>query len=169
MKRIAITLGLAAVVVSSLFAGAPAQASDIPQMIPTQIQPNLPDLKLKPIEPLSPQYLILLPRAELTSRVTVVASPYPGARRVWCYVKNSGLKHSGLFKTLIRVHRKGPLPWISLPTVQVHATMALPAGAYQWVGFDIYAPWGVSKAFSFADVTYVVPEYNEGNNFDFWP
>src|SRR5687768_8792503 len=99
MKKMLVTLGLAAGVVSSLFATSPAQASDIPQMLPAQIQPNLGDLQLKPILPLSPQLLILLPKAELTSRVTVVPSPFPGARRVWCYVKNSGLKHSGAFLT----------------------------------------------------------------------
>jgi hypothetical protein len=170
MKRLIATLGLFAAVAGSFAASTPARADEAPQLMPSQIQPDLGDLRLKPILPLSPQYLILLPRAELTSRVTVV--PYPGQpayRIVWCYVKNSGLKHSGVFKTLIRVHRNGPFPWLPLPKIEVTVPMALPAGAYQIVGFKVWAPWGVSKAFSYADSTFVTPEYVESNNFDFWP
>ena len=75
MKKFLVTLGLAAAVMSSLVAGSPARAADeAPQLMPEAAAPS--GLVLKPILPLSPQFLTILPRAELISRVTV--TPYPG-------------------------------------------------------------------------------------------
>ena len=34
-------------------------------------------------------------------------NPHPAFPAVWCYVKNSGLKQSDWFKTLIRIYRYG--------------------------------------------------------------
>jgi hypothetical protein len=169
MKKLIVTLGLAAAVVSSLFAGSPARAADeAPQLMPEASVPS--SLVLKPIVPLGPQYLTLLPRAELISRVTV--TPYAGNplyRLVYCKVSNIGHRNTGPFKTLVRIHRK--LAWF-LPVTTAQATVPIwniAPGGHQWIVLKAFAPLGISKAFSFADSTFVVPEYVESNNFDFWP
>lgn len=171
MKKLITTLSLAAAVVGSLAAGAPARANEAPQMLPALIQPDLSDLKLKPIQPIHPQLTILWKKAELTSQVFVFTqyhsifnkNPHPHYPVIWCYVKNSGLKHSDWFKTLIRIHRYG-----SPYALQGYATMALPAGHGAFVGVRVYAPYGLKKVFTYADATYAVDEYVESNNFDLW-
>ena len=74
MKKTLVTLGLAAAIVSSLFAGSPARAAeDAPELMPSMPAPS--NLVLKPILPLGPQYLTILPpfwRPELISRVTAI-------------------------------------------------------------------------------------------------
>jgi hypothetical protein len=169
MKKLIVTLGLAAAVVSSLFVTSPARAADeAPSLMPSMAVPN--NLVLKPIQPLSPQYLILLPRAELISRVTV--APYPGQpnyRLVFCKVSNIGHRNSGPFKTLVRVHRK-VAPWLPAVVSQVEVPIwNIAPGGHQWIVLKAFAPWGITKAFSYADTANVVREYVETNNFDIWP
>jgi hypothetical protein len=170
MKKLMVTLGLAAAVVSSLFATSPARAADeAPTLMPSMAVPG--NLQLKPIVPLGPQYLTLfLPRAELISRVTV--TPYPGQanyRLVYCKVSNIGHRNTGPFKTLVRIHRKF-LPWLPAVTAQVEVPIwNIAPGGHQWIVLKAYAPFGITKAFSYADSTYVVKEYVESNNFDLWP
>jgi hypothetical protein len=171
MKKLITTLSLAAAVVGSFAAGAPAKADEAPRMLPILAQPDLSDLKLKPIAPLSQQLTILWKKAELTSQIFVFQNyhpvynqnPHPHYPVIWCYVKNSGLKDSGLFKTFLRIHRYGT-PY----ALQGYATMALPAGHGAFVGVQVYAPYGLKKVFTYADATYAVDEYNESNNFDIW-
>jgi hypothetical protein len=170
MKNLITTLALAAAVVGSFAAGAPAKADEAPRMLPTLVQPDLKGLVLKPIAPIQAQ-LTILKRAELTSQVFVFqnfhpvynTNPHPHYPVIWCYVKNSGLKNTDWFKTLIRIYRYG-----SPYALQGTATMALPAGHGAFVGVQVYAPYGLKKVFTYADATYTTPEYNESNNFDLW-
>jgi hypothetical protein len=169
MKKLIVTLGLAAAVVSSLFAASPVRAAEEePTLMPSMPIPS--SVQLKPILPLGPQYLTLLPRAELISRVTV--TPYPGQpayRLVYCKVSNIGHKNTGPFKTLVRIHRK-IFPWLPAVASQVNVGIwNIPPGGHQWIVLKAKPYFGITKAFSFADSTYTVPEYNEANNFDLWP
>lgn len=172
MKKTLVTLGLAAAVVSSLFAAAPARAAEdeAPQLMPAMPAPS--NLVLKPILPLGPQYLTILPtfwRPELISRVTV--APYPGQPAyvlVYCKVSNIGHAHSGPSKTLVRVHRK-ILPWLTVQSQVTVLTPNIAPGGHVWIVLKAKRYFGITKAFSFADSTFVVKEYNEANNFDFWP
>lgn len=191
MQKLIVTLALAAAVGSSLVAGSPARAAEMtPQALAQLVQPNAlaealpqvvppatpaaPDpggLSLRPLPLIDPNILILR-RAELTSQLFVFYGyhpiynphPYPGYPVIWCYVKNSGVVGSGWFKTLIRIHRRG----FSTP-LQGYIPMNLPAGGYELVGFRVWAPYGLERVFSYADATYVVPEYNETNNWDSIP
>src|SRR5690349_15807987 len=114
MKKLIATLGLFAAVAGSFAATTPARADEAPRMLPTLVQPNLGDLKLKPILPINPQ-LLFVKKAELTSQVFIFTqyhpvynpNPHPSYPVIWCYVKNSGLKDSNWFKTLIRIYRYG--------------------------------------------------------------
>jgi hypothetical protein len=169
MKKVIVTLGLAAAVMSSLFAASPARAADeAPTLMPSMAVPS--GVQLKPILPLGPQYLTLLPRAELISRVTVLQYPgQPNYRLVYCKVSNIGHRNTGAFKTLVRIHRKF-LPWLPAVSAQVNVGIwNIAPGGHQWIVLKAYAPFGITKAFSYADSTYTVPEYVESNNFDFWP
>lgn len=171
MKNLITTLALTAAVVGSFAAGAPARADEAPRMLPTLVQPDLGGLQLKPIVPINPQLTILWKKAELTSQIFVFKhydpvynqNPHPHYPVIWCYVKNSGLKNTDWFKTLIRIYRYGA-PY----ALQGTATMALPAGHGAFVGVQVYAPYGLKKVFTYADATYTTPEYNESNNFDLW-
>jgi hypothetical protein len=191
MQKLIVTLSLAAVVVSSLAAGTPARAAEmspqalaqliqpdtlaegLPQLAPPETpgQPDLGELSLRP-RPLIDPKILFLRRAELTSQLFVFYGyhpvynphPIPGYPVIWCYVKNWGVVGSGWFKTLIRIHRKG----FSTP-LQGYIPMNLPAGGYELVGFRIWAPYGIERVFSYADATYLVPEYNEANNWDSIP
>jgi hypothetical protein len=170
MKKLIATLGLLAAVAGSFAATTPARADEAPRMLQPLIQPDLGDLKLKPILPINPQ-LLFLKKAELTSQIFVFKNyhpvynpnPHPYYPVIWCYVKNSGLKDSNWFKTLIRIYRYGS-PYV----LQGTATMALPAGHGAFVGVQVYAPYGLQKVFTYADATYTTPEYNESDNFDLW-
>ena len=174
MKKFFVTLGLAAVVMSSLVAGSPARAAEeAPQLMPEASIPAPTDLQLKPIVPLGPQYLTLSPlflRPELISRVSV--TPYPGQplyRLVWCKVSNIGHRNSGPFMTLIRIHRKFAW-WLPVTTAQVNVpTLNLAPGTSRLIVLKAFAPLGIQKAFSYADSTFAVSEYVESNNHDFWP
>jgi hypothetical protein len=42
-------------------------------------------------------------------------------------------------------------------------------GGHFWIVLKAFAPFGITKAFSYADSTFVVKEYIESNNHDFWP
>jgi hypothetical protein len=145
--------------------------------MPSLVQPDLSDLKLRALPQLNLPLLILR-RAELTSQVAVFygfhpiynPNPTPGRPAIWCYVKNSGHKDSGWFQTLIRVHRRSlPWPFPSLPTIEVKPWMSIPAGGYRLVGFKVFAPYGITRVFSYADIGTTVPEYNETNNWDSIP
>lgn len=171
MKKLLVTLGLTAAVVSSLFAGSPARAAEeAPLLMPAMPAPS--NLVLKPILPLAPQYLTILPsfwRPELISRVTVV--PYPGQPAyalVYCKVSNIGHRHSGSFKTLVRIHRK-ILPWLTVQSQVTVPTPNIAPGGHYWIVLKAKQYFGITKAFSFADSTFVVSEYVESNNHDFWP
>jgi hypothetical protein len=170
MKKLFATLALAATVVTSLAATAPARAAEdpAPQLLPQLAQPNVSDLQLRPVLPIAASLLIIR-KAELTSQLFVYPTISPYYRDVWCLVRNTGLKGSGWFQTRIRMNRRGPLPWLSLPTITVYPWMNIPAGGHQWVGYRVYAPWGFSQVTSFADIGFVVSEYNEGNNGDSIP
>jgi hypothetical protein len=179
MKKLFTTLALAAVVASSFAAAAPARAAEadaVPQLIPQLIKPDLGDLKPRALPSISPS-LFLIRKAELTSQLAVFSSyhpyfnpnPSPLYRNVWCLVRNTGLANSGWFQTRIRMNRRGPLPFLSLPTITVYPWMNVPVGGYNLVGYRVYAPWGFSQVTSFADIGFVVPEYNEGNNGDSIP
>jgi hypothetical protein len=177
MKKLLATLTLAAAVVGSFAAGSPARADiDTPQMMPSLVQPDLSDLKLRALPQLNLS-LVIIKKAELTSQVAVFKNfhpiynpnPHPAYPVVWCYVKNSGLKDSGWFRTLLRIQRYGPLPILSLPTIEVKPWMSIPVGGYRLFGVRVYAPWGIKRAFSFADIDTTVPEYNEFNNWDSVP
>jgi hypothetical protein len=172
MKKLLVTLTLAAAVVSSLTTGSPARAAEdqAPQAMPSLVQPDLSDLKLRTLPQLNLSVLIIR-KAELTSQVAVFKgyhpiynkTPHPLFPAVWCYVKNSGLKDSGWFRTLIRIHR--PL----LPTIELKPWMSIPMGDHRLVGYRVFAPFGISRVFSYADVDHVTPEYNEFNNWDSIP
>src|SRR5215211_7300368 len=113
MKKLLVTLSLAAVVAGSFAVGSPARAAEdqTPQAMPQLAQPDLSALKLRALPQLNLS-ILLIRKAELTSQVAVFSGyhphynphPIPGYRAVWCYVKNSGFKDSGWFRTLIRVH-----------------------------------------------------------------
>ena len=168
MKKLMITLGLAAAVVSSLFVASPARAAEEePSLMPSMAAPS--GVQLKPVLPLALN-LTLLPRAELISRVTVL--PYPGQpayRLVYCKVSNIGHRHTGAFRTLVRIHRK-LLPWLPAVPSQVEVVIGnIPPGGHQWIVLKARAYAGITKAFSYADTANVVREYNEANNFDLWP
>lgn len=170
MKKTLVTLGLAAAVAGSLFATAPARADEPPQWLSPPARADLRDLKLKPILPIVP-HLLLARKAELTTDLTIFKDyhplynpqPHPNYRVIWCVVKNWGLRDSGPFKTLLRIHRVG------LPTLYGGAHMSVSMGQAQLIGMKVFAPSGVSRAFSDADYEYAVPEYNESNNFDLIP
>lgn len=173
MKKLIVTLALAATVVSSLTATRPARAAgpDAFQLQPQLVQPDLGGLQVKPVVPLSPQ-ILLFKRAELTSQLFVLygyhplynPSPNPNYPAILCLVRNTGLAGSGWFKTLIRIDRTGiPVP------IQVYVPMNIPAGGWTLVHGHVYAPFGLKRVFSFADATFLVPEYNEANNWDSIP
>jgi hypothetical protein len=170
MKKLILALGLTATVVTSLAVTAPVRA-DGTQILPQLVQPDLSDLHLRPA-PVIDKLLFPVLRAELTSQLFVFYGynpvfnphPYPGYPVIWCYVKNSGYIGTGWFKTLIRIQRYGT-PYV----IQAYATMNLPAGGGTWVGLRVYAPYGLKQVFSFADIGYTVPEYNESNNWDTVP
>src|SRR5512133_3517355 len=108
MKKLFATLALAATVVTSLAATAPARAAEdpAPQLLPQLAQPNLSSLQLKPIAPIAAS-LFIVPKAELTSQLFVYPTLSPYYRDVWCLVRNTGLKNSGWFQTRIRMNRRG--------------------------------------------------------------
>ena len=166
MKKLLVAFGLCAALVSSLsLAARPASAdpSQLPQLNMVQM-PEPQNLQLRQIAPLNLNLAILPLKAELTSQVFVGPSPYAGFKRIYCYVKNSGFAHSGWFKTLIRIHRPG------LSTIEaIVPTPSLAPGGSVWITGVVYVPTGIQRVFSFADVTYVVPEYNEFNNWDSIP
>lgn len=173
MKKLLVTLGLVAAVVSSLSALTPVKADGL-QVLPQIVQPSLQGLNLHPVLSINPQ-LLLVRKAELTSQVFVFwgyhpiynPNPVAGYPAIWCYVKNSGLKDSGWFQTLIRIRRYDA--WGNVQILQGYMPMSLPVGHYSLVGFRIYAPYGLKQVFSYADATNVVPEYQETNNSDSVP
>jgi hypothetical protein len=181
LQKLTATLALAAAVVSTVSLSAPARATEPaiadpnPGVMAPQGSLDPKSLNLKPAYQL-PSALLFF-RAELTSQLFVytpgqydpIGHLYvaPGYRHLWCYVKNHGLKHSGLFNTRIRIYRYWPFPFVQ--TITLNLPMSLPAGAYSLRGFRVAAPWGLKQVTSFADSGLIVPEYNEANNFDSIP
>ncbi len=180
LQKLTATLALAAAVISTVAVSAPARAAApaLPDATPGAMAPAAIDpqnLNLKPVFQLPAALLFF--RAELTSQLFVYTpgqydpighlNVAPGYRHIWCYVKNHGLKHSGLFNTRLRIYRYWPFPFVQ--TIQLNVPMSLPAGAYSLRGFRVAAPWGLKQVTSFADSGLIVPEYNEANNFDSIP
>jgi hypothetical protein len=173
MKKLIVTLALAASVVSSFAVSTSARAAELEplQIQPQLVQPELGELKIKPAPVLTPEILILK-RAELTSQLFVIygynqyfnPNPNPNYPAIVCLVKNTGSANSGWFKTLIRIHRYG----YSTP-ISAYVWTNVPAGGYAWIYGHVYAPYGLKQVFSYADVTSVVPEYIETNNWDTIP
>ena len=49
------------------------------------------------------------------------------------------------------------------------ALLFAPGGGYSLVYGHVYAPFGLTRVFSYADATFLVPEYVETNNWDSIP
>jgi hypothetical protein len=174
MKKLFATFALAATMISAVAAGSPARAAegDAPQLLPQLVKPDLGDLKPRTLQPINPQLLLLFKKAELTSQLVVFKqfhpiynpNPHPHFPVIWCLVRNTGLKDSGPFVTRIKIYRWGS-PYVLWGDIG----MSINAGDYKLFGVRVYAPYGLQKVSSFADAGYVVPEYQEDNNWDVVP
>ena len=185
MKKTAFALALAAAVAAQIIAAAaPVRAEIAPenmnqglglmaQSLPSMnnllspSSPNLPPdlggLQLKPLAPINPALLFLF-KAELTSQLFVANTGNPSVKVVWCLVRNTGFVNSGPCWTFLRIQRRGT----SIP-LQGYVLTNVAAGGHQWIGVLVYAPYGFTRIFSYADATHIVPEYNEFNNWDSIP
>jgi hypothetical protein len=164
MNKQLITIGLCAAVFASLAAVAPRPAAatpSIPIPPPRLIAPDLRYIKLNP----APKLAILPPflfRAELTSQIIEQPTGIPGLSWVICVVRNTGLKNSGPFQTLLTKVYVGT-PTLPGPAVATPIPMNIPAGGYQVFFFLENAPLTVGLH---ADNPDVVLEYTNANNDD---
>jgi hypothetical protein len=163
MNKLLSTVGLCAITFGSLAAVAPRPAAATPSIPipPPLMAPDLRDLKLKPavkLPLLSPVFF----RAELTADVIEKPTGIPGWSWVICVVRNTGLRNSGPFQTLLTKIYVGT-PMLPGPAVATPIAMNIPAGGYQAVWFLENESLTVGLL---ADHTHVVAEYNELNNND---
>ncbi len=165
MKKLLVTLGLCAAIVSSLTAAtSPASASPTLPLPPPNVA--LPDLSALQTQPVAPLSILPFPlfRAELTAQLYTqpIGPSYPHWHWIILVVKNSGLLGSGPFQTLItRVYAGTPM--LPGPAIATPVGMNIAAGHQAVVYWPEHLA-GPLKVGAYADFTHVVPEYDEANN-----